>query len=134
MAAVTFNALRALYPGRTLGEQVSIDLPLLVLSPSQRTEKNRSVALSGKTQTVVSRRDFLYQCETLYRASDTDDYLRWYEFLESVDESEHFIFDELGTVAAPVAPRSALLESNYSRERKGPSNEFKFSFSLRLLP
>jgi hypothetical protein len=63
--------------------------------------------------------------------------LQWREFLASVEGGETFTFDRYGTVAAPVEPKSAMLEStDYSEERiagAGNAGLYKLSFQVRLL-
>jgi hypothetical protein len=63
--------------------------------------------------------------------------LQWREFLASVEGGETFTFDRYGTVAIPVEPKSAILEStDYTEDRiAGAANAgvYKLSFQVRLL-
>jgi len=62
---------------------------------------------------------------------------QWREFLASVEGGELFTFDRYGTIAAPVEPANAILETtDYTEERivgAGNAGSYKLSFKVRLL-
>jgi hypothetical protein len=63
--------------------------------------------------------------------------LQWREFLASVEGGEAFTFDRYGTIAVPIEPKSAILETpDYSEERiagAGNAGLYKLSIKVRLL-
>jgi hypothetical protein len=63
--------------------------------------------------------------------------LQWREFLASVEGQETFTFDRYGTLAAPVEPRVAQLDSaDYIEERiagVGNAGLYKLAFRVKLL-
>ncbi len=128
MATFTYTALRSVVAGRTVGASYSVTPRVRQQSPRNDTKKVTSIALSGATQTVVSRRDKFISFSTVIYDGSTPEYLEVVEFLESVDESETFI------VNAGQGPQLALLTGNYTQKRNGQTNEWSFLFEIRILP
>jgi len=86
----------------------------------------------GAPEVLLHRRETLIQITTGYISEAQ--IAQWREFLASVEGGETFTIDLLGTVAAPVEPLSAMLESEeYTEMRVGDSSSYQLSFSVRIL-
>jgi len=102
---------------------------------SERSAKvNRNVQQplgGGAPEVLLHRRDTVIAVTTGYISEAQIG--QWREFLASVEGGETFTIDLLGTVAVPVDPLSAMLESEeYTEMRVGDSSSYQLSFSVRI--
>lgn len=134
MAIIHYRAKFAIANGHSIGGDYTFDFLPSVLTPSQKTIESRSVSLSGVTQSVVDRREKIWAFESTYLIEGSPAYLNMYEFLESVDESEHFTVDVEGRPGQETFTQRAIKEGNYTRRRHEQSNDFTFTFRIRILP
>lgn len=134
MSIAYYIARRAIAPTHNLGVSYSIEFFPRELSPKNNTIKNQSISLSGHTQTRVQRREQRWMIKTQVLTVGTDQYNHFLEFMESVDQFEPFAMDIEGSVSNPTTTSSVILTNNYQRQRYEQSNEYSFSFEIRILP
>ena len=132
MSRVNYTARRAIATGHNIDNPYTLEILPRALDESHSTVGEKSQALSGPVQHIVSRREKFYTVQTERFALGTQDYENIVEFLESVDMREVFLFDADGTTANPLTYAAATLEGNYTRARVDTTNEFTFSFKVQV--
>lgn len=132
MSRVNYTARRSIATGHTLNDAYTLEILPRELSEMRDTVNKQSVSIAGTTQNVISRRDQFYDFETERFLLGTQDYEDILEFLESVDLLEPFNIDPYGTTANPGTYQVAILEGNYKKKRVEQTNEFTFSFKVKV--
>lgn len=132
MSRVNYTARRSIATGHTLNNAYTLEILPREINETRDTVNKKSVSIAGTTQNVISRREQFYDVETERFLLGTQEYEDILEFLESVDMFEPFNFDAYGTAANPGSYQVAILESNYKKNRVEQTNEFTFSFKLKV--
>lgn len=127
MAVFNYTAVRAIAPGHIVGGAYSVTRGMRTQDSTNTTVKSQSKSLSGKTQTVVDRRETSWSMSTLQIAEGTTEYFEFREFVESVDEFESFSVDVDGGGFQP-----AIITQNYTRARVDQTNEFIFTLAFEI--
>lgn len=141
-AHVIYVATASLVSGHTEGTAYALDLRLTEKDRTSKVESTTRVALSGRQQTTLTRREVLWRCETgIVVGASGVAALR--EFLDSVMDGQSFTFNPsafYGTSPTAQA-RTVVLQSRQYTERRavrrgagGNGDGFQFSFELREVP
>ena len=118
---------------RGLGQSYNLEIGVERIDRSIKVDRSMQQPLGGgapevlfhsRVELVGVRTDFITEAQIK----------QWREFLASVEGGETFTFDRYGTVAAPVDPRTAMLESaDYSEDRLRGKMTYQLSLKIRIL-
>jgi len=140
VTAVTYVATRSVTGAHVAGNTYSLDLPCLIATPGDSRQPNvvTNEALSGARETFRFHAIKSYDIQLLPLTGTK--LAQVLEFLDSVEAGESFQFDMYGSVATPVAPVAASLETaGYTQTRyqsvgQGGANDyFTMNFKVRTV-
>lgn len=116
---------------RGLNQAYNLEFGVERADRAPETVRNRHVALGGARETILHRRDVFLDIRT--GVIEEVNIKQWREFMASVEGGELFTFDRYGTVASPVEPKTASMESDsYDEQRVGNLMAYNLNFRLLL--
>ena len=118
---------------RGYGQSYGLDFNASALQRSTSVKRNVQQPIGGGAPEVLLNRSESTIDVTTQLLSDAQ-LLQWREILASVAAGEIFTFDPYGTIASPIEPHQAMLESEqYTEARLDVLMLYRISFTVRLL-
>ena len=132
MARASYTALRSLDTGVTVNDAIDFDFEVTKMDRQTKVKRKDHIALSGDQVATKERTDEIYKVATspVLEAN----FQPYRQFLDSVDGGEEFTFDPYGTFAAPVDPKTCVIDHKGYTEKRTNQRYLSVSFTVRVLP
>ena len=130
MTAFSYSAKRNLIAGHSADTIYDLDYLLLSLERRPNTKKSTKRTFDGTIETILH---YHKEVITVSTRVDAAGVLQFREFMGSIAGGEAFIFDEFGTVAAPVDAVNCRVSGMHKERRLQKLAKFDCSFSFEVI-
>ena len=129
MAHIVYTAKRSVIDSHSIYTEYEFEVALNKFDRSAKREQETAASLSGVRFTVLHRIDLFFDVSTVpINDGSVIDQMR--EFLDSVAGGEEFYLDVYGTIAAPDAPKTLVIDGDYTENMVDISGFYSFSFKV----
>lgn len=135
MGYVRYTALRNLAPSHIVDFEYELNVPAII-TRRLLVDKEVIKAEGGQTITLFNREELSWSIRTkVFGQSLVDQVEHIREFLSSVSRGESFSFIPDGVIGGDGNVFPVILDgSNWSEERVGIRNNYRYTFIFRVLP